>query len=50
MSSYKRDVLKRQSLSEVRICRGSPICEEVRQKIVENVKNNVPERQIAKAL
>jgi len=50
MSSYKRDVLKRQSLSEVRICRGSPICEEVRQKIVEYVKNNVPERQIAKAL
>ncbi len=50
MSSYKRDVLERQSLSEVKICRGSPICEKVRQKIVKYFKSNVPERQIAKAL
>ncbi len=46
MISYKRDVLERQSLSEV----GSPICERVRKKIVEYFKNNVPQRQIAKAL
>ncbi len=30
--------------------RGSPICERVRKKIVEYFKNNIPQRQIAKAL
>ncbi len=50
MISYKRDVLLRQSLSEVKMDRGSPICERVRKKIVEYFKNNVPQRQITKAL
>ncbi len=50
MISYKRDVLERHSLSEVKMGRGSPICERVRKKIVEYFKNNVPQRQIAKAL
>ncbi len=50
MISYKRDVLERQSLSEVKIGRGSPICERVRKKIVQYFKNNVRKRQIAKAL
>ncbi len=50
MISYKRDVLARQSLSEVKMGKGSPICERVRKKIVEYFKNNVPQRQIAKAL
>ncbi len=50
MISYKRYVLERQSLSEVKMGRGSPICERVRKKIVEYFKNNVPQRQIAKAL
>ncbi len=51
MISYKRDVLERQSLSEVKMGRGSPICERVRNnKIVEYFKNNVPQRHIAKAL
>ncbi len=50
MISYKRDVLERQSLSEVKMGRGSPICERVHKKIVEYFKNNVPQRQIAKAL
>ncbi len=50
MISYKRDVLERQSLSEVKMGRGFPICERVRKKIVEYFKNNVPRRQIAKAL
>ncbi len=50
MISYKRDVLEMQSLSEVNMGRGSPICERVRKKIVEYFKNNVPQRQIAKAL
>ncbi len=40
MISYKRDVLERQSLSEVKMSRGSPICERVRKKIVEYFKNN----------
>ncbi len=50
MIIYKRDVLERQSLSEVKMGRGSPICERVHKKIVEYFKNNVPQRQIAKAL
>ncbi len=50
MISYKRDVLERQILSEVKMSRGSPICERVRKKIVEYFKNNIPQRQIAKAL
>ncbi len=50
MISYKRDVLERQSLSEVKMGRGSPICESVRKKIEENFKNNLPQCQIAKAL
>ncbi len=49
MISYKRDVLERQSLSEVKRGRCSPICERMRKKIVEYFKNNVPQRQIAKA-
>ncbi len=50
MISYKSDVLERQSLSELKMGRGSPICERVRKKIVEYFKNNVPQHQIAKAL
>ncbi len=51
MISYKMDVLERQSLSEVKMGRGSPICErDERKKIVEYFKNNVPQHQIAKAL
>ncbi len=50
MISYKRDVLERQSLSEVNMGRGSPICERVCKNIVEYFKNNVPRCQIAKAL
>ncbi len=39
MISYKRDVLERQSLSEVKMGRGSPICERMRKNI-EFFKNN----------
>ncbi len=38
------------SLSEEKMGRGSPFCEGMRKKIVEYFKNNVPQRQIAKAL
>ncbi len=50
MISYKRDVLARQSLSEAKMGRGSPICERVCKKIMEYFKNNVPQCQITKAL
>ncbi len=50
MISYKRDVFERQSLSEVKMGRESPICERVRKKIVEYFKTNVPQCQITKAL
>ncbi len=38
MISYKRDVLERQILSEVKMGRGFPICERVCKKIVEYFK------------
>ncbi len=44
MISYKRDVLERQNLSEVKMDRGSPIRERVRKNIVEYFKNHVPQR------
>ncbi len=47
MISYKRDVLERQSLSEVKMGRGSPICERLCKNIVEYFKNNVLQRQIS---
>ncbi len=50
MISYKRNVFERQSLSEVKMGRGSPICERVHKNNVEYFKNNVPQRQIEKAL
>ncbi len=50
MNSYKKDVLDRQNLSEVKMGRGSPICERVHKKILEYFEDNFPRRQIAKAL
>ncbi len=50
MISNKRDVLERQSLSELKMAKGSPICERLRKKIEEYIKNNVPRCKIAKAL
>ncbi len=48
MICYKRDVLE--SPSEVKMGRGTPICERVRKKIVEYFKNSVPQHQIAEPL
>ncbi len=42
MISYKRDVLERQSLSEVKMGSVPPICERVRKNIVEYFKSDVP--------
>ncbi len=50
MISYKRDVLEKQSLSDIKMCRGSPICERMHKTIVEYFKNNIPQCQIPKAL
>ncbi len=50
MISYKRYILEKQSLSEIKVGRDPPICERVYKKILEYFKNNVPRRQIAKAL
>ncbi len=50
MISYKRDVLERQCLSEVKMSWGSPIRERVRKKIVEYFKNNVLQRQTLQRL
>ncbi len=50
MISYKRDFLERQSLSEVKMGISSPMCKRVQKTIMEYFKNNVPQRQIAKAL
>ncbi len=47
MISYKRDVLERQSLSEIKMGRGSPICERVRKKNVKYFKDIVPQCQNA---
>ncbi len=40
MISYKIDVLERQSLSEVKMGRGSPIWKRVHKKIVEYLKKS----------
>ncbi len=50
MICYKKDVLERQSLSEVKMARGSPICQRMWKKIVKYFENNITQRQIAKAL
>ena len=48
MIGYKKSILERQSLSEVKMGRGSPICERLRLLIVE--KSNIPQCKIAKTL
>ncbi len=42
--------LERQNVSEVKMGRGSPICEKVHKKILEYFKNNVNQHSFAKAL
>ena len=50
MIGYKKSILERQSLSEVKMGRGSPICERLRLLIVEKFQNNIPQCKIAKTL
>ena len=48
MIGYKKNILERQSLSEVKMGRGSPICERLHLLIVEKFQNNIPQCKIAK--
>ena len=50
MIGYKKSILERQSLSEVKMGRGSPICERLHLLIVEKFQNNIPQCKIAKTL
>ncbi len=50
MISYKRDVLVRQSLSEVKMGRGSPICERVHKKMWNTLKTIFLNVKLQKAL
>lgn len=48
MTLYERSISERQSLSDVTMGRGSPICGKSRIKIVEQFQKNVPQCKIAK--
>ena len=48
MIGYVISILERQSLSEIKMGRGSPICENLHLHIVEPFQNNVPQRKIVK--
>lgn len=50
MTGYKNSILKRQSLSKVKMHGGSPIREKLSLKILEQFQRNVPQRKIAKIL
>ncbi|XP_061654971.1 zinc finger and SCAN domain-containing protein 2-like isoform X1 [Phyllopteryx taeniolatus] len=50
MIGYKRSFPELRSHSQAKVGRGSPLCEQVREKIVEQFKDNVPQRTIARNL
>ncbi len=50
MIGYKRSIPKRLSHSQARMGRGSPLCEQLREQIAQQFKNNVPQRTIARNL
>ncbi len=50
MIGYKRSIPKRLSCSQARMGRGSPLCEQLREQIVQQFKNNVSQRAIARNL
>ena len=50
MIGYKKSLSERQSLSEVKMGRGSPIPPMLRRKIVEQYRKEVSQRKIAKSL
>ncbi len=49
MISYKRDVSERQSLSDVKMGRGSPICERVCKKTLKTKFLNVKLQRLCKS-
>ncbi|XP_059187460.1 von Willebrand factor A domain-containing protein 5A-like isoform X2 [Centropristis striata] len=50
MAGSDRGVLQRLTSSQLRMGRGSPLCEELREQIVQQFKNNVSQRTIARNL
>ncbi len=47
---YKSSIQERSSPLEAKMGRGSPVCQQIREKIIEMFKNNVPQRKIGRDL
>ncbi len=47
---YKSSIQERSSPLGEKIGRGSPVCQQIREKIIEMFKNNVPQRKIGRDL
>ncbi len=47
---YKSSIQERSSPLGARMGRGSPVCQQIREKIIEMFKNNVPQRKIGRDL
>jgi len=50
MIGYKKSILERQSLSEVKMGLCTPICEKLQLQFVEQFQNNAPQCKIVKAM
>ncbi len=47
---YKSSIQERSSPVGAKMGRGSPVCHQIREKIIEMFKNNVPQRKIGRDL
>ncbi len=47
---YKSSIQERSSPLGAKMGRGSPVCQQIREKIIEMFKNNVPQRKIGRDL
>ncbi len=47
---YKSSIQERSSPLGAKMCRGSPVCQQIREKIIEMFKNNVPQRKMGRDL
>ena len=50
MTEYKRNISERQNLLDVKMDRGSPVCNKLNLKTVEQFQKNVPQHKLAKTL
>ena len=50
MICYKRSIQERSNPLGAKLGRGSPVCQQIREKIIEMFKNNVPQRKIGRDL